>query len=118
MGKRTAKIRFAVLELFGIRSSDLETSIQAPLAERLMAGLRSRLNDAWLRGVDVRVARDVRTLDHSGVLADFERAARSLPVPVTAKQVEARWPIRDSRSSGWVPQGCDQEIAGRLLGRH
>jgi hypothetical protein len=32
------------------------------------------LSDAWLRHVDACVERDVRTLDHSGVLADFERA--------------------------------------------
>jgi hypothetical protein len=35
-----------------------------------------RLSDAWLRRIDIRVARDVGVLDHPGVLADFERAVR------------------------------------------
>ncbi len=54
-------------------------AISEAVSDRLVpipARLWGRLTDAWLRRMDVHVARDVQALDHSGVLADFERAAR------------------------------------------
>ena len=103
MGERTTGIRFAIVELFWIRTDHLETPMQRSIAERPVAAtpnaakeglvaaptrLWARLNCAWLRRMDARVARDVLALHHSGVLADFERAAGGSPARAIAKQSE------------------------------
>lgn len=103
MGERTTGNRFAIVELFGIRTGQLETPMQRSIAKRPVAAtpnvakvgfvaaptrLWARLNCAWLRRMDTRVARDVLALDHFGVLADFERAARGSRARAIAKQRE------------------------------
>jgi hypothetical protein len=112
MGEPIAEIRSATVRLFGIRSGDLETPMHGSIAERPVAAIANtakerfvaaptrlwaRLNSAWLRRMNARVAHDVRALDHSGVLADFERAARGSPCAGHSERERVRWPIRDSR---------------------
>jgi hypothetical protein len=121
MGGPTTKIRFYFRRAW-ICSGDLETGKQDPVAERSDAAipdannercvamrvrLWARLSSAWLQCRDARVAHSVRALDHSGVLADFERAARGC----SDHSGTHRWSIRDTGRSAWVSQGCHQTIA-------